>query len=124
MNLTFLSAYYANEENTVAIARTEDGRSVVISINDTPDMWASMLTQIVPTAYIPSPPPMRSIAKTTIYRRATDQELALLEATLPTLPLRDRMMWQDAVGGTVYAEEVMPFFVAAVGQARATELLA
>ena len=124
MNLTILSAVYANEENTVAIAQTEEVGAVVLSINDTPDRWASMLTQVVPTAYIPPPAPMRSIAKTTIYRRATDQELALLEATLPTLPLRDRMMWQDAVGGTVYVEEVMSFFVAAVGQTRANELLA
>ncbi len=71
----------------------------------------------------PSPPP-RTIAKTTIYRRATDAELALLEATLAALPLRQRLLWQDAESGTVYVHEVEPVFVAAVGAPRAAELLA
>jgi hypothetical protein len=72
----------------------------------------------------PEPLPPRTIGKTTIYRRATDAELALLEATLAALPLRDRLLWQDAEGGTVYVHEVEPFFVAAVGAPRAAELLA
>lgn len=70
------------------------------------------------------PPPPRFIAKTTIYRRATDQELELLTATLPNLPLRQRLMWQDAAGGEVSVAEVLPFFEAAVGATRAAELLA
>lgn len=71
----------------------------------------------------PAAPP-RTIAKTTIYRRATDAELTLLEATLAALPLRQRLLWQDAEGGTVYVEDVEPFFVQAVGAARAAQLLA
>lgn len=69
------------------------------------------------------PPPRRTIAKTTIYRRATDAELTLLEATLAGLPLRDRLLWQDAEGGTVFVDEVEPFFTAAVGAPRAAQLL-
>ncbi len=73
----------------------------------------------------PAPPaPPRTIAKTTIYRRASDAELTLLEATLAALPLRQRLLWQDAEGGTVYVHEVEPVFVAAVGAPRAAELLA
>jgi hypothetical protein len=72
----------------------------------------------------PPPPPRRYIAKTTIYRRATDEELALLDATLPALPLRTRLLWQDAEGGTVWVDEVEPLFAAVVGEARAAELLA
>lgn len=71
-----------------------------------------------------TPAKKKEIAKTTIYRRATDQELELLNSTLPTLPLRERLMWQDALGGTVYVDEVLPFFVAVVGAQRAAELLA
>lgn len=89
-------------------------------------IWAAIQAgeggEIAP--YEPRPEPPRLIAKTTIYRRATDAELALLEATVAALPLRDRLLWQDADGGTVFVADVEPFFVQAVGAARAAALLA
>lgn len=66
----------------------------------------------------------RLIAKAALYRRATDAELEALESTLSNVPLRQRLMWQDAEGGLVRASEVMPLIVAAVGVDRANELLA
>jgi hypothetical protein len=82
-------------------------------------------TTFAPLVPPPVPPEARrAIAKTAIYRRATDEELALLDATLPTLPLRDRLLWQDAEGGTVWVDEVASMFAAVVGEARAAELLA
>lgn len=77
--------------------------------------------------FVPPPAPAappRQIAKATIYRRATDAELTLLDATVAALPLRDRLLWQDAAGGRVLVEEVQPFFVQAFGTMRAAELLA
>lgn len=69
-------------------------------------------------------PPPRWIAKTAIYRRMTDAELVLLDEALPGIPLRSRLMWQDAEGGLVSVAEVEPLFAAAVGAERAAELLA
>jgi hypothetical protein len=54
----------------------------------------------------------------------TPAELATLAATLPTLPLLDRLLWQDAAGGLVAVDDVLPLFVATVGAERAAELLA
>lgn len=71
-----------------------------------------------------TPPAPRHLAKTAIIRRATDAELELLTATLASLPLRERLLWQDAEGGVVIVDEVRPLFVDAVGAARADELLA
>jgi len=124
VSLTIVSAAFANEDDTAAVAQTEEAGAVLLSAADTPDEWAAMLAAVTPAAYVPPPPPPRSIAKTTIYRRASDAELALLEATLAALPLRQRLLWQDAEGGTVYVHEVEPVFGAAVGAPRAAELLA
>lgn len=124
MSLTILSAAYANEDATAAVAQTVQAGAVLLSAADTPDQWAAMLAAVTPAPFVPQPPPPRAIAKTTIYRRATDAELALLEATLAALPLRERLLWQDAEGGTVYLHEVEPVFLAAVGAPRAAELLA
>jgi hypothetical protein len=66
----------------------------------------------------------RYIAKTRIYRRMTPTELATLDAALPALPLLDRLLWQDAAGGLVGVDEVLPMFAATVGAERAAELLA
>lgn len=124
MSLTIVSAVVANETGTAAVAQTEEAGAVLLSAADTPEEWAAMLAAVTPAPYVPPPPPPRSIAKTTIYRRATDAELTLLEATLAALPLRQRLLWRDAESGTVYVHEVEPFFVAAVGAPRAAELLA
>jgi hypothetical protein len=64
------------------------------------------------------------LAKTTIYRRATDAELEALQAMLPKLSLRERLMWTDAEGGFVKVREVRPQMVAAFGEERADQLLA
>lgn len=77
----------------------------------------------VPREPPPPPPPPAFIAKTAIYRRATDQELTTLEAVLATLPVRDQLMWRDAHEGVVAIADVTPLFVATVGAERAAVLL-
>lgn len=124
MSLTMLSATYANEAATAAVVETVEAGAVMLSETDTPSEWAQMLANLTPAPFVPPPSAPRLIAKTTIYRRATDAELALLEATVAALPLRDRLLWQDAEGGTVFVADVEPFFVQAVGAARAAALLA
>ncbi len=76
-------------------------------------------------AHAERPAPPRLIAKTTIYRRATDDELAMLEGFIGTQATpRQRLMWQDAEGGLVYVQDVLPLADALFGADRAVELLA
>lgn len=72
----------------------------------------------------PTPADPRFIEKRTIIDRATDAELALLDAGLASRPLRERMLWAEARGGLVRVSDVRPLFAAMVGAARADELLA
>jgi hypothetical protein len=89
------------------------------------EAWLGEGNTPLPAIVPPSPPaPPPSIAKTAIYRRATDEELELLAVTLPTVPLRMRLLWDDAQNNEVLIDDVMPLFVAAVGAERAAELLA
>lgn len=70
------------------------------------------------------PAPPRLIAKTVIYRRATDVELATLEGFIAQqATTRQRLMWQDAEGGLVYVHDVQPLAEALFGAQRAGELL-
>ena len=76
-------------------------------------------------AHAARPAPPRLIAKTAIYRRATDGELAMLEGFIATqATARQRLMWQDAEGGLVYLHDVQPLAEALFGVDRAGELLA
>jgi len=124
MIYTFLSARYANAEQTAAVAETAEAAAVLLSAIDTPIAWAALHAAGTPDPFVPPDPPPRLIAKTAIIRRATDEELATLAATLPTLPLRDRMLWENAEGGLVRVVDVEPLFVATVGAERAAALLA
>lgn len=112
-----------------AVVRLADG----VFIPDDPqnadrqryEAWLAEGNTPRPAAAPPAPDPdARFLAKTAIYRRATDAELEALEATLPSLPLRERLMWQDAEGGLVRVAEVRPVFAAVLGEERAEALLA
>lgn len=73
----------------------------------------------------PEPPPPRLIAKTRIYRRATDAEIDKALDFLDTHATRRmRLMWNDAENGQVLVSEVRPIFATLFGEARADELLA
>lgn len=73
----------------------------------------------------PAPEPSkRYIAKTTIYRRATDAELEKIQVELAKQPLRNRLLWQDAENGVVAVDDVLPFFSAHLPYERAVALLA
>jgi hypothetical protein len=121
---TYLSAAFANPDGSAVVAQTAERGAVLLSAADTPEAWVAMLAAVTPAPYVAPPPPPRTIAKTAIYRRMTDAELVRFDAALAALPLRDRLLWQDAEGGTVYVHEVKPAFAAALGAERAAELLA
>ena len=76
------------------------------------------------SALAAKPAPSRLIAKTRIYRRATDQEMATLATALAGLSARQRLMWTDAEGGLVYVEDVQALAVQLFGAQRAAALLA
>jgi hypothetical protein len=57
VNLTYISAAYANPDNTSAVAQTVEVGAVLLSDVDTPDEWAAMLAVITPTAFVPPPIP-------------------------------------------------------------------
>lgn len=76
-------------------------------------------------AFAEQAPPPRTIAKTAIYRRATDEELGIFEGFLATAATtRQRLMWQDAEGGLVLIDDVLPIAEALFGAERAADLLA
>jgi hypothetical protein len=114
--VTTMRATYANAAGTDVVLEI-DGAAYAVKPDD------PRLAAVVIAPFDGAPAP-RSIAKTTIYRRASDAELTLLEATVAALPLRERLLWQDAAGGVVLVADVEPFFTAAVGAERAAELLA
>ncbi|MCM0018909.1 MAG: hypothetical protein NBV67_02850 [Tagaea sp.] len=76
MSYTFLSAQYANAENTAAVAITKEASAVALSAADTPEEWAALLAWGTPTAYVAQP----------VVRIATARQLkAALAIALPTL---------------------------------------
>jgi hypothetical protein len=87
------------------------------------EAWLSEGNTPSPAPEPPAAPP-RLIAKSAIIRRATDAELETLEAVLPTVSRRDRLLWENAEGGLVRVEDVEALFVATVGAERAAVLLA
>lgn len=74
----------------------------------------------------PAPAPASpQIAKTAIYRRATDAEIGAFEAWLTgTATPRQRLMWQDAESGLVLVTDIMPIAAGLFGPERAAVLLA
>lgn len=54
MSYTILSARYANAENTAAVLMTLEAGAVLVSLVDTPDMWAEMLASIQPEPATPT----------------------------------------------------------------------
>lgn len=66
---TILSAQYANAANTSAIIVTSEAGNMAISLADTPLLWAKMLGQLTPAAFVAPPPPTPGdIADATITR--------------------------------------------------------
>lgn len=73
----------------------------------------------------PPPRPPRSIAKSLLIRRATDQELDALLLWLRTNATpRQRALWDHAHGNEVMVAEIQPVAEALFGTKRAAELLA
>jgi len=69
MTYTFVSARYANGDNTAAIADTEEVGSVALSVVDTPEAWQALLgsgVQIQP--YNPPPDPATLTAVNESYK--------------------------------------------------------
>lgn len=75
----------------------------------------------------PPPPPVipRSLLKTSIYRRATDAELALFKTWKETMAtIRQRFLWEDSVEIDPTDPDVIAVMTALFGALRAVELLA
>jgi hypothetical protein len=86
---------------------------------------AEITARTADEAAIARAPRDRLIAKTAIYRRATDAELLALETFLDTTASpRERLMWRDAENGLVWVSEVMPLAQGLFGEARTAALLA
>lgn len=76
MTYTFLSAQYANEESTAAIAITAESAAVLLSIEDTPSDWACLHDWGEPAAYAPPVAPAPTVVS------ASQAKIALLDAGL------------------------------------------
>jgi hypothetical protein len=95
-------------------------------------LYAEVVTRAASLELPPEPAPSEpalpqrpaEIAKTTIYRRATDEELAIfLDFLQQNATPRQRLMWEDAAGGMVLVEDVRPVAEALFGEERAVGLL-
>lgn len=79
MAYTFLSAQYANAENTAAVAVTVEASAVLLSVADTPTEWAAMLAAVTPAAYVaPPPPPAPTLADLQAQLAALQSQIAAL----------------------------------------------
>jgi len=55
MTYTWLSARYANADNSAVIAKTVEAGDVVLSLEDRPEEWADLQAWGTPDPYVPPP---------------------------------------------------------------------
>ena len=79
MTLTILSAAYANEDGTAAVAITAQAAAVALSATDTPDAWAAMLAAVTPAPFVP-PAPRRVVTALGFMERLTQAERIAIRA--------------------------------------------
>jgi hypothetical protein len=108
------------------------------AVEITEDQWRTFLNhqgrsrlvngQVVTTTAEPTEIIRESITyKADIWRRVTDEEAEIIDATLNTLPVRKQRLYNDAQFISHSDEmftELMAGFVAAFGEERAEEILA
>jgi len=87
MTYTFLSAQYANAENTAAVAVTVEAAAVVLSEADTPTEWAALIAWGTPDAYeAPAASPRVATARQFKAALAIAGVISEAEVTSPNLP--------------------------------------
>lgn len=99
--MNIVSAQYANAENTAAAIQTTEAGAVLVSLNDTPELWAQMLEGAV-AAYVEPPAPAVSMTPLQFIERFSQSEqLAIVTAAMSAPALR---LWYDKL---MAAQEVV-----------------
>ena len=103
MTYTFISAAYTTEDESAAVAITEEAAAVLLSELDNPDQWAALHEWGMPDAYVaPVPPPptvvSASQAKIALYDVGLLETVKALVANHPYEPVRiwyaDANQWE------------------------------
>lgn len=82
MTYTFLSAQYANAENTAAVAITQEAAAVALSAVDTPTEWAALHEWGTPSAFVPpSAPPAPTLEQLQAQLAAIQAQINALAGT-------------------------------------------
>lgn len=101
---TIQSARFNTDDNSVAILTTAEVGEVLISQQDTPELWAAMLAWGTPDAYAepPAPPPTivsASQAKIALYNAGLLEQVKALVGAHPYEPVRiwyaDANQWES-----------------------------
>lgn len=131
MIYTFLSARYANDEHTAAVAITVEASALVLSIEDNPDEWASLHDWGEPAAYEAPPAVFLDISDRQFFQQlAIDGEIteaealaavatgtvpAALAAVIAALPSPDQFAANMFLQGATTFERNHPMTVALAG---------
>jgi hypothetical protein len=97
--MIFLSASYANPEQTAAIAETDTNGAVLISALDDPQLWAALLSWGTPDP-LPIPPVQIPQAVSPLQARKTLRIAGIkeqVEAFIATLSDADREEWEYCI---------------------------
>jgi len=85
--MAYLSARYANEQNTAAIAITDDAGAVALSVADTPGEWSALHAWGTPDAYeAPAEAPRVATARQFKAALAMAGVITEAEVSSPNLP--------------------------------------
>ena len=98
MTYTFLSAHYANPENTAAVAITQEAGAIALSAVDTPQEWAALLAWGNIDAYeAPSNVPQSVTPRQARIALLNAGLLDQVEAAIASGPRADQITWEFAV---------------------------
>ncbi|MGO4670097.1 hypothetical protein [Bosea sp. 2RAB26] len=116
MTYTILSAQYANQEHTAAVAMTEEAAAVLTSQADTPDLWVAVHEWGEPLAFEPPPvtvdtyrAAIQAHVDATAQQRSYDSGITCASYVNSTVPewaaqAAAFVAWRDAVWAHAYTE--------------------
>lgn len=93
MTYTIKAARFNAPDNTVAVLETEEAGFVLISQQDSPDLWAAMLAWGEPEAYV-APITQQRIEWGNLIRALTPEEAEAFDARVQAAPARFRWLVQ------------------------------
>ena len=126
MSYTFLSAGYANADQTAIVVQTVEAGAVALSLVDTPSAWEHLLESGIDIAPFVSPPVVTTLRKADIYARATEAEAEAIDAAVNGAGAKLRGLWNASLefcSDSAHWPQSVAMAQQLFGPARAAELL-